>query len=97
MQVAPVKPSHRASLLGAGVTAPACVRFSLRQELHGRGANGAFETYVQQPYSVFKDRREILFDAKWLFPLPSIPDISLSLRAGSHAESTFYWLSVSWG
>lgn len=78
--------------------APACVRFSLCQELHGRGANGAFKTYMQQqPYDVFKDRREILFDAKWLFTLPSIPDISLSFRAGSHAESTFYWLSVSWG
>lgn len=40
---------------------------------------------------VFKDGREILFDAKLFFLLPSIPYISLSL----HAESTCYWLSMS--
>lgn len=44
---------------------------------------------------VFKDWREILLDAKWLFLLLSIPYILLSLCAGSHAESTCFRLSVS--
>jgi len=74
------------------------MRFSLWQELNGKGAKDVFKTYMQlQQYHILKDRKEILFDAKCFSPVLSFSYISHPLHAGSHAESTFYWLSMSWG
>lgn len=92
MQVILLKPSNSIFLLGIDVVVLNCRKFSFSQEFHGRRANGASKIYMQQPMCyMFQDWREILFDAKLFFLLPSIPYISLS----PHAESTCYWLSMS--